>query len=449
MNQEEILIWGNGDYLKNVIDKIDPNLNIINIIDIDIRRHGEKVLYGERELVCCGWDEMKFKNVKKIFVSTRNVNAVSAISQQVGMGRKVIHINEEVERYKEIWEKKQIKKFDEAKKNIVIDESEKIHCFVSVTVPISYCNLQCEYCYVEQNNDFYQKKATIYSTEFIRRAFSQQRFGGKALINLCGTGETFLCKGLNEIVKVLLEEGHYVSIISNALIEEPIRELLNNPRAERLFFKCSFHYAELKKKNLLEKYSRVVNMIIASKASCSVELVPHDNLIPFQDEIKEYCMREFGAWPHVTVARDESQEGLPILSAYSFEQYKEIWGKFRSPLFETKMRHQTPETSYCIAGRGTILVDLEHGGCRYCPNSKALENFYHDISVPIHYDEIGLNCKNKYCINSHAYLTLGMIPDVRELSYLDMRDRKCADGNSWVKEPIRSVFVQRVCENLE
>lgn len=450
MCQDEIVIWGNGDYLKNIIDKIEPNLNIVSVIDMDPCKQGEELIYGDKILVCCEWNEEKFKHIKKILVATRSVENVSAIKEYVkNIDTEVIHINTEVEKYKTEWEKLQINNFENNRKNMIVDESEKIRCFVSVTVPISYCNLQCQYCYVGQHQDFYKKEVIMYSTEFIKRAFSKERFGGRVLINLCGTGETLLCNRIVDIVKVFLEEGHYVSIITNALVEETINKLLQGENIQRLFFKCSLHYEELKKKKLLDKYSQNVNKIIASKASCSIELVPHDELISIRDEIKEYCIKEFGALPHVTVARDENCAGYPILSSYDYDTYKEIWSEFNSPLFDVKMRHQTPETGYCIAGKGTILVDLEHGGCKYCPNNKILWNFYQNIAKPLNYEEIGYNCKSKYCINSHAYLTLGMIPDVKEISYLEVRDRVCKDKSTWVKEPVRTIYMQRICDNLE
>ena len=64
-----------------------------------------------------------------------------------------------------------------------------IKCFITISVPIDFCNLQCEYCYVGQNNGFHKKEIMYHSPEFIRKALSRKRIGGTAFINLCGTGE--------------------------------------------------------------------------------------------------------------------------------------------------------------------------------------------------------------------------------------------------------------------
>ena len=41
-----------------------------------------------------------------------------------------------------------------------------------------------------------------------------------------------------------------------------------------------------------------------------------------------------------------------------------------------------------------------------------------------------------------------MIPELKEISYLDVRDRKTVNNTTWVKEPIKSVFMQRISDNL-
>lgn len=449
--KQKIGIWGMSDYLYNVIDKIDPDLTICGICDQNPEKHGIKICYGAVEFCCISPEELLAQGVQMIMVATRSMNVVREIEERVAdacIG--ICHIREAISAYKEEWEKRSIEKYDVAMGNVTEpEETGKVKCFINLTVPISFCNLQCSYCYVGQHKDFYEKKPVLYSTEFIRRALSRKRIGGSALLNFCGSGETFLCRQLVDIIEALLDEGHYISIITNALIEEPVKRLLSHRRSDRLFFKCSFHYMELKEKGLLEKYSGVVKLIQESPASFSVEIVPHDELIPCIDEMKEFCLAHFGALPHVTVARDEETDGEPILTKMSMEDYRKIWGMFDSELFAVKMRHQTKEQKACIAGQGTFIMDLEHGGRIFCPNNGRLDNIYSDISTPITYKSIGHGCHSCYCINSHAYLTLGMIPEVKESTYYDVRNRQCADGSNWVKSTLQKIMGQRICENIE
>lgn len=53
------------------------------------------------------------------------------------------------------------------------------------------------------------------------------------------------------------------------------------------------------------------------KASFTIEVTPSDELIPYIDEMKEVSLREFGALPHITVARDESKPDYPLLTKLS------------------------------------------------------------------------------------------------------------------------------------
>lgn len=448
--KQKIGIWGMGDYLHNVINKIDPSLPICGICDRDTLKYGEKIVCGGKELYCTSFEELAEKGAELIMAATRSVKTVAEIQEAVGdRGIHVCHIQEAVKAYKEEWEREQIRKYDLAMQRVSEPaDTGKIRCFVSITVPVNRCNLSCSYCYVGQHRDFYEKETVLYSTEFVKRALSRKRLQGSALLNFCGSGETFLCRQLADMIEALLDEGHYISIITNGLIETPLKRLLSHRHSDRLFFKCSFHYLELKKRGLLDKFCENVRMIRDSRASFSVELVPHDELIPYIDEIKEFSVRHFGAAVHVTVARNEEKDGYPVLTDLAEEDYVKTWRRFDSELFEIKMRHQNREHGYCIAGAGTFLMDLEHGGTSFCPNNGRLSNIYDDISSPIRYKPIGNGCRSRYCINSHAYLSLGMIPELNECTYYDVRNRRCEDGTDWVKETMRQVMTQKICDNI-
>ena len=77
-----------------------------------------------------------------------------------------------------------------------------LECFVPVTV----CNLKCDYCYVIQKNYRHMEMPDFkYSAEHIAKGLSQERLGGVCYISICGAGETLIPKEMPAIVKAILE----------------------------------------------------------------------------------------------------------------------------------------------------------------------------------------------------------------------------------------------------
>lgn len=444
-------IWGCGRYMVNMIHKIPQDMNILYFCDSDYKNKNDKYTYGGKEYECSAPEVIETYSIDIVIVAVQSENVVKQITERLAeSGVSIIHINELFLQNKEKWEEEQIKKYDlligkEDESSI----SDKLVAFLSVNVPIDYCNLQCEYCYVGQNHGFFEKNTFFFSPQFIRRAFSRKRLNGTALINFCGTGETLLCDELIDIVAELLDEGHYISIITNAVVTKNINKLLALKNVDHLFFKCSFHYIQLLKGNRLKTFEENIRRIKESGASYSIELVPHDNLIPYINEIIEYSRDKFGALPHVTVARDEATTKMQILTKLSVEEYEKCWSIFDSKMFSFKMSHLNKQKEYCIAGRGTYLIDLCNGGTRPCAGGPEYTNVYDNIEKPICQKEVGNSCSCEYCFNNHAYFTLGMVKDIGGYSYTDIRDRKCCDGTFWLNEKMRNIFDQRICDNLE
>ena len=88
---------------------------------------------------------------------------------------------------------------------------------------------------------------------------------------------------------------------------------------------------------MMSKFIGNVNRIKNSGISYTIEITPHDELVPFIDEIKEFSIREFGALPHITVARNEGTDDIALLTKYSREEYYNIWSQFDSALFKFKL----------------------------------------------------------------------------------------------------------------
>ncbi len=319
-------------------------------------------------------------------------------------------------------------------------------------VPVTTCNLECNYCYIaHQHLTSAEIKPLDYPLSHIRKALSRDRLGGTCLLSLCGAGETLLAPYIVALTRELLEEGHYVMIVTNGLPTKRIQELTDEIPAElqkHLILKISFHYMELKSRGLLDKYFDNVRRVQHSEISFTVELTPSDDEIPYIDEIKDVCLENLGALCHITVARDDSKPGIPILTALSREEYIKVWGQFDSPLFDFKMQiFGKPRKEFCYNGLWGGHINLKTGTFAQCYHSRPTRIF-DDPSAPIHFRPIG-KCDMAHCYNGHSWLTLGMIPDLITPTYLEMRDRVTADGRHWVGEEMRNFLNQKLAANNE
>ena len=322
--------------------------------------------------------------------------------------------------------------------------------YFDIYVPVTTCNLQCKYCYVAQHNlTSAEVKPLKYTLSHIRKALSCNRLGGTCLLNLCAAGETLLAPYIVDLTRELLEEGHFVMLVTNGLPTKRIRELIEEipPQLQKhLILKISFHFMELKSKGLLEKYFANISLIQQSAISFTVELTPSDDQIPYVDEIKEVCLNNLGALCHVTVTRDESKPEIPILSALSRQEYIKVWGQFDSPLFDFKMKiFGQPRKEFCYNGLWGGAINMDYGTISKCyglPPTKIFDN----PSAPIDFGPAG-KCEKPHCHNGHSWLTLGMIPELITPAYLEMRDRVTADGRHWVGEDMRQFLSQKLADN--
>lgn len=327
---------------------------------------------------------------------------------------------------------------------------EKMKKFIDIYIPVTTCNLRCEYCYITQNGLFANELPKFkYSPEYIAKALSKERLGGPCHLNMCGGGETLLPVELIEIIRKLLEEGHYIFIVTNGLLTERFNEIIKFPvdLLERLGFKFSFHYKELKKRNKMNVFFENIKKIKKAGCSFTVELTPHDEIIGDIDSIKEICMKEVGALCHVTVARlHDVKKNIPILTKHSKEEYKNIWGEFKSEFFDFKMSiFNTKRIEFCYAGAWSYNLDLGTGELKQCYASNFSQNIYKNIKVPLKELAIG-RCKLPHCYNGHVFLTTGLIPELDTPTYAEMRNRKPVDGIEWLSPKMKSFLSSKLIE---
>lgn len=330
---------------------------------------------------------------------------------------------------------------------------EKMKRFIECYYPATRCNLRCQYCYITQQNKWKDKLPECkYNPETIGKALSPKRLGGICHINICGLGETLIPPEMTQIIYNILAQGHYVMVITNGTISNRFKEISEFPREflNRLSFKFSFHYEELLRLKMFDVFFGNINLMREAGASFSLELTPYDGLIEQIENIKAICMKYVGAYCHITVARDESKRKIPILTNLSREDYLKVWGTFKSEMFDFKMStFNVKRKEFCYAGDWSFWLNLVTGVARPCYYTLTGQNIFEDISKPIKFLAIGNFCPLPHCYNSHAFLTLGTIPELDTPLYASTRNRVEENKKEWLTEDMKEFLSCKLCESNE
>ena len=332
---------------------------------------------------------------------------------------------------------------------------DSIKRWVEIYVPVTTCTLRCSYCYITTHRLFEGPLPKFdFTPDFIRKALSKERLGGSCMLNFCAGGETLLAPKLLTYVRALLDEGHYVSIVTNGTLTKRFEEIAEFPKelTARLFFKFSYHYLQLKERGLLDTFFSNIRKVRDAGCSFTLEQTPSDDAIPYIDEVIERAMKELGAVPHITIARDQRIDGqLPILTELSRDEYKKIWGdKYNSKLFDYKLTiFEQPRKEFCYAGDWGVYLNLATGDMRQCYQSNLSWNIYKDISKPIPFCAIGHNCKEIHCYNGHSWISWGCIPELKAPTYEELRNRVCADGSEWLQPQMKAFMNTKLYQSNE
>lgn len=332
----------------------------------------------------------------------------------------------------------------------------QIKHFIDIYVPVHVCNLKCNYCYVSQyeENSKAQKQAKfnfLYSPEHVKKCLTQERLGGVCHFNMCGSGETLIPRELADYVRVILENGHSVMIVTNGLLTDRFEKLMELPKElkSRLGFKFSFHYLELKRTNQMEIFFNNINLVRKNGCSFSLELTANDEYEPYIEDIKALSLKKVGALCHITIPRNEPVRGIPLLSKHSLEEFYDVWKEFDSPMLDNKKRYWGEKRKeYCLAGEVSALLDLEDGAFKPCYKQKYMtQNIFKDPEKPIKWCAVGKTCKVEHCFNDHSFLAFGDIPELEFCNYNEIRDRVDKDGKHWINEEMREHFSQKIISN--
>ena len=317
-------------------------------------------------------------------------------------------------------------------------------------IPNNICNLRCPYCYISQQPDFIKQDFEFkYSVEHVAKCLSAERLGGPCLINLTGEGETMLQKGIVELCHLLLEDGHYIEFVTNLTVTKVLDEFMKIPPEllKHIEFKVSFHYAELKRKNMLDKFFDNLDKVQKSTASFTLELMPHDELIPEIDEIINLCYEKTGAKCHITVGRADYLNTRGILSDLSEEDYIKTWSVFDSAMFDLKMKLLgVKRKEFCYAGAWSLYVNIYTGEASACYGQAYKQNIFENPDKPINFCPVGKHCVQPYCINGHAHMSLGLIPEYDAPTYAEVRNRTRTDGSEWFSDDAYEFFNTKLYE---
>lgn len=326
----------------------------------------------------------------------------------------------------------------------------KIKRLILGLIPNQKCNLKCEYCYISQVQAWDEPAPFQYSPEYIAKCLSKKRLGGISLINLTGNGETMLQPDIVPLIGALLAEGHYVEVVTNGTITKHIQEVLKFPKEwlNRLFFKISFHYKELKRLKNMDQFFDNVKAIHLAGASFTLELMAYDGIEADIEDIKSICLEKVGAVCHATIGRNDSRKDKALLSRHSNQEFREIWGTLESPMTQFKLDViGVKRKEFCYAGCWSLFVNLYTGEAQPCYWQPYNQNIFTNPAQPILFAPVGHACTQPYCTNAHAHMAWGIIPELQAPTYEQMRNRITTDGEEWLTQECKVFFSSKLAES--
>ena len=329
----------------------------------------------------------------------------------------------------------------------------KMKRLVNFGLPVSVCNMRCPYCYVSQvgwnTNDIGHLD---YPPEHIQRCLTKERLGGVCHINMCGSGETLLAPYTVELAYRMLENGHYVSIVTNGTISKRLKELCTFPDEyrKRMFIKFSLHYLELKRENLMSQFFDNIRYVKEHGCAFSVELGAADEYVPYMQEIQTICQEKLGACPHVIeLRRQDDLEAYSRLTALPLEQHKNAYQALNTKMFDFQQQYWGDKRcEFCYAGDWVMQLSGGTGWFQPCfIGGKPVQNIYENPDEPIRFVALGENCPWQHCYSSYILLTSGVIPTLKTPCYAEFRDCEDSAGDHWLTPAVAEFFSSKCSES--
>lgn len=280
-------------------------------------------------------------------------------------------------------------------------------------IPETRCNLNCDYCYVGQKGN---KKITLpYSVDYILKCLAPKRFGGPIFFGGVAPGETLLWEDIVDFTYGMLSYGHIVSYTTNMTVTPVIKKFCDFPRELRvnLELDASFHYLELKKKNLLNVYFENLRMLKRSGISYAIFLVISDIYIPYLREISELCKKEIGILPIAGMLRDYDYRGGRVIKHYSPEEEKLIEETCDMRQWHLQKKLYGKEMGFCHAGEYSLSLNMMNGNYNKCWIAEGMGNLFKNPNEPIKFEPIGF-CPFNDCICA-SWQCFGLIPELNTI----------------------------------
>lgn len=312
-------------------------------------------------------------------------------------------------------------------------EDIKIKRFFECLIPITICNLRCNYCYIIQRNYRNMKLANMkYSPEHIGKCLNKERLGGICYFSICGAGETLAQPETIEIVHELLKKGHIVNITTNGILTAKFKKFNTFTKEEltRLHFSFSLHYNELLKLKMVDIFFDNVNYVKKLGCSFIVQLNLCDEYMEHIKEIKKICIKKVGAMPQIAATRKESNnlKEVKLHTTLTQNEYEKIGNSFESPLFRYTMKNfNKKRNEFCYAGERSGILDLSTGELRKCYGDPFKQDIFKNPNKKIKFEAVGNNCYSSFCFNSSHFMSLGVIDNDEKETYCSLRNRENAN----------------------
>lgn len=219
---------------------------------------------------------------------------------------------------------------------------------------------------------------------------------------------------------------------------------------KKLNFSFSYHYIELKRLRLVDRFFSNVNLVKEKGCSYVVQLNWCDEYEEVADEIKKTCMDNIGALPQLAATRDEINlhSNVRLYTKHTPKMYLQTGEEFDSPLFRFTMQNfMVKRKEFCYAGKWSYVLNLGTGIIKPCYASYVRQNIFADTNKPIKLTATGKHCFSPFCMNSSHFLSMGTIPTLQTPIYAALRNRKCTDGSEWYNSTMKEALSQKLSDN--